>query len=97
MNENNLIKPNVLARIRINDFSDDQALLVPSIIIKQDLHGSYVYIVNQEDFTAKKMYLKTGKSYMDNTMITEGLSIGDKVIIQGYNQVTDGSKIKIAN
>lgn len=96
-NENGQIKPNVLARIRINDFSEDQALLVSSIIIKQDLQGSYVYIVNQEDYTAKKMYVKTGKSYMDNTMITEGLSKGEKVITQGYNQVSDGSKIKIAN
>ncbi len=96
-NENDQIKPNVLARIKINDYSVKQALLVPSITIKQDMQGSYVYIINPEDNTAKKVYVETGMSYQGKTMISAGLSQGEKVIVEGYNQVSDGSIVKIVN
>ncbi len=93
-NKNNQIKPNVLARIKINDFTAENALLVPSLIIKQDLKGSYVYIAD-DDNLARKVYVETGLSYLGSTVITNGLSAGDKVIVKGYNQVSDGSKVQI--
>lgn len=96
-NKNEVIKPNVLAIIKINDFSSESSLLVPSLIIKQDLKGSYVYIVRKhsKNITAMKRYVKTGISYGDETIITEGLHEGDKVIVNGYNQVSDGAEVEI--
>ncbi len=96
-NKNEVIKPNVLAIIKINDFSSESSLLLPSLIIKQDLKGSYVYVVRKHsnNITAMKRYVKTGISYGDETMITEGLHEGDKVIVNGYNQVSDGAEVEI--
>ncbi|MCD4731891.1 MAG: efflux RND transporter periplasmic adaptor subunit [Bacteroidales bacterium] len=93
-NENDQIKPNVLARIKINDYTTENALLVSSLIVKQDLKGSYVFVANADN-TAKKAYIETGMSYMDLTMVTTGLSVGDRVIVKGYNQVSNGSKLEI--
>ena len=92
-NVNNMIKPNVLAKIRFNDFKDENSIIVPSIILKQDMQGTYLFKVN--DQKAKKIYVETGKSYKGQTMVTNGLSVGDKVIINGYNQVSDGKLVKI--
>lgn len=91
------IKSNVMAQIKINDFSKEKAFLVPSIIIKQDLKGSYIYLVqsNSSVLKAKKVYIKSGISYSDETMITEGLEAGDRVIVKGYNQVSDGAEVEI--
>ena len=96
-NINEEIKSNVMAQIKINDFSNEKAFLVPSIIIKQDLKGSYVYLAqsNSSVFKAKKVYIKSGISYSDETMITEGLEAGDRVIVKGYNQVSDGAEVEI--
>lgn len=96
-NKNEVIKPNVLAIIKINDFSSESSLLLPSLVIKQDLKGSYVYVVRKHsnDITAMKRYVKTGISYGDETIITEGLHEGDKVIVNGYNQVSDGAEVEI--
>ena len=96
-NENEEIKPNVLAIININDFSAGSSLLVPSLVIKQDLKGSYVYVAqsSSSNLAAKKKYVTTGMSYGDKSMITEGLQIGDSVIISGYNQVSDGAEVEI--
>lgn len=90
-NVENMIKPNVLAKIKINDFTKEQALLVPSIILKQDMQGTYLYTVI--DDKANKVYVETDKSYKGNTMVTSGLSVGDIVIVDGYNQVSDGKPV----
>lgn len=95
-NEGDQIKPNVLARIKINDYTAKEALLLPSLIIKQDLNGSYVYVADSENI-ARKVYIETGMSYMDNAMVTTGLNKGDRVIVEGYNQVSDGSKVTIVD
>lgn len=96
-NPERLLKPNLLAVIHIKDYSSDSALVVPSIIIKQDMTGSYLYITEAEGnkTVAKKVYVETGMSYGDITMVKNGLKPGQKVIVQGYNQVTDGSEVKL--
>lgn len=96
-NKGHFIKPNILAKIRINDYSLDQTILIPSIIIKQDMKGSYVYIVDPENKTAKKTYIQTGRSYLDITSVSGGLGSNDIVIINGYNQVSTGTKVKFNN
>jgi len=94
-NKNNKLKPNIISTVRINDFSTDSALVVPSIIIKNDRRGSYIYIIEKENNlnVAKKTYVETGRSYHDETMITKGLKPGEEVIVSGYNQVSNGTPV----
>lgn len=90
-------KPNMVAVIKINDFSADSAIIIPSIVIKEDIKGQYVYtaVKHNEHFISKKRYVQPGRSYNNNTMVLEGLKNGDKVIISGYDQVSDGENISI--
>jgi len=94
-NTGNMLKPNILAVMKINDFSSDEALVVPSKIIKQDINGKYLYVLNNNDNNkyAHKVYVSTGKSYQNQTVITNGVNAGDKVIVSGYNQVSDGTEV----
>lgn len=96
-NPDKLLKPNILSVVRIMDFKADSAIVVPSAIIKQDISGSYLYALQQSNnkLIAKKVYIKTGKSYLDNTMVLEGLQSGQSVIVRGYNQVSDGSEVYV--
>lgn len=95
-NINEKLKPNILALITFLDYSKDRALIVPSIIVKKDLKGDYIYVAqkNSEVLVAKKVYVTPGMSYNDETMIESGLNPGDQVIIKGYNLVTDGTEVK---
>ena len=97
-NEQKKYKPNMVAIVKINDFSTDSALIIPSIIIKEDLVGTYVYVVKNENgnLISKKRYIKPGRSYNENTMIKEGLKPGDRVIVTGFEQVSDGENISIS-
>lgn len=94
-NKGIMIKPNVLAKIRINDYTAENSMIVPSLIIKQDMRGKYLYEVDKQNNIAQKVYVETGMSYMDSTMVTKGVTEGDLVIIEGFNQVSDGSKVDI--
>ena len=98
-NADEKIKPNQLASLRIIDFSSDSALVVPSIVIKQDTKGYYLYKVIErgEQAEAEKVYVVTGRSAGDQTMIREGLEKGTRVIVEGYNLVTDGSDVKVVS
>jgi RND family efflux transporter MFP subunit len=96
-NPDRLLKPNILSVIRIKDFSADSAVVIPSVLIKQDITGSYLYTIQQSEgkWIAKKVYVTTGKSYMDKTMVITGLQAGQRIIVQGYNLVSDGSEVYV--
>ncbi|MEN8223811.1 MAG: efflux RND transporter periplasmic adaptor subunit, partial [Bacteroidota bacterium] len=96
-NMNDMLKPNTLVLVRFLDYSEQSALVIPSIIIKKDIKGEYVYVArnNEAKTLAKKIYITTGMSYNDETMVTSGLEAGQKVIIEGYSLVTDGTEVKI--
>jgi RND family efflux transporter MFP subunit len=89
------LKPNMYTTILVNDFKTDAAFVVPSVAIKQDIKGNYLYIASNEDgeLKARKRYVETGLSYRDQTMIREGISKGEEVIVKGFAQVSDGVNI----
>ncbi|MFP4025527.1 MAG: efflux RND transporter periplasmic adaptor subunit [Thiohalospira sp.] len=91
------IKPNVVSTIKVNDFSSDNAFVVPSLAVRKDITGEYVYTVehkDNKDVVAKK-HVKTGLSYEENTMIPEGLEKGEKVVVKGYHLVSSGVEVKL--
>ncbi len=92
------IKPNQIAMLSIKDFEEKQAMVVPSIVVKQDSRGEFLFIADKDkegkDIATKK-YVKSGISYSDRTMITQGISEGQKIIVAGYNQIGNGSLIDL--
>ncbi len=96
-NADHRLKPNILSIINIRDYSADSAVVVPSAIIKQDITGSYIYTLQQDGdkLIAKKEYVTPGKFYQDKTMVVDGIQPGQKVIVQGYNEVSDGTEVYV--
>lgn len=96
-NKNERIKPNMVSSIMINDFSADDAFVIPSLTIKKDITGSFVYIVVEKDgkTIVEKRQIETGYSYEDKSMITKGLKQSDKVVVKGYSLVSNGIPVKV--
>jgi RND family efflux transporter MFP subunit len=93
------LKPNLLTSVRIQDFADDRALVVPSSILRQDFNGTFLFRVSSENGKkiAEKVYVMPGTTVQDQTLISEGLSPGDKVITKGFNLVSNGSPVRMTN
>jgi len=97
-NVDNKLKPNIISNLRIQDYYNENALAVPSIIIKQDITGDYVYVAVKDEsgkLIAKKRYVKTGVSHDAKSLIIDGLKPNELVVYNGYNLVRNGSLIKV--
>ena len=89
------IKPNMLANMKIRIINLKNAVVVPTALIRQDVEGSYVYAIQNASSApaAHKVYLKTGSSDGNLTVIDSGLVGGELIISQGYNRVKEGSLV----
>jgi membrane fusion protein, multidrug efflux system len=90
------MKANMIAIIQINDYHADKAIQVPMNVIQTDQTGSYVYVVRPKDkFNAAfKQPVVLGSSYNGVAEVIKGLSIGDKVISVGYQELVDGEYVR---
>lgn len=94
---NFVIKPNLLAIVKLKDFEKRDAVVVPSKLIQKDNKGDFVFVTeeNQDELIARKIQIERGVTYKNNTMVVQGLQ-GDEVLIdEGFRNVAQGSKLKI--
>ncbi|WP_282142812.1 efflux RND transporter periplasmic adaptor subunit [Cellulophaga baltica] len=96
------VKPNLTARLKINDYTNENAVLIPQSIISENADGEqYVYLVSDkkanEQGVAKKIIIKTGKTQGDVIEVLEGLENGAEIIKEGARSVEDGQTVKVIN
>tara|TARA_R110002050_G_scaffold100230_4_gene207499 strand:+ start:610 stop:1713 length:1104 start_codon:yes stop_codon:yes gene_type:complete len=96
-NKDNLIKPNLDAVVKLRDYMAEEAIVIPSLLIKEDFKGKYTYVVeaNNGSQVARKVYVKTGVSDNNMTEVKEGLEAGMKVVSEGFSQVIDGTVVHV--
>jgi membrane fusion protein, multidrug efflux system len=96
-NPDGLIKPNLISTIRLRDYSSENAIVVPNILIKEDFNGQYTFIAEDKDGKqiARKIYVKPGINHNNRTEVVEGLSTGMRIISEGHVQVADGTPLNI--
>ncbi len=95
-NDNDL-HPNMVAEIKIVDYENKNALVVPINTIQEIEGEKLVYIVTKNaknELIAKKVAVAVGKTYGTNAEILSGLSLGDQLITTGFQDLTDGQVIK---
>ncbi len=92
----NDLKANMIAIIQINDYHVENAIQVPINVIQTDQAGSYVYVVRPKDKynAAFKQPVTLGINYNGIAEVLSGLSVGDKVISVGYQELVDGEYVR---
>lgn len=78
-------------KLYTQDYRDQ--VVMPSDALVQLNDENYAYVV-KEDSTVERRKVVTGKSVDGKIQITEGISEGEKVVIQGQTSLNDGSKIR---
>lgn len=96
-NPDNLLRPNQVAKLKITDYVNKNAVVVPTNVIQEDGKGNkYVYTVegsNGKTGTAKKVVVTIGKSSDNVTEILNGLSANDVIVTEGVNTISEGMKL----
>lgn len=96
------IKPNLTAKVNLNDYTSENALLLPTSIISENAEGEqYIFIADQpnadNEAVIKKRIITTGKTQGANIEVLTGLESGNHIIKEGARSVKDGQKVKIKN
>lgn len=98
-NADKKVKPNLTAKLKINDYSNKKALLIPQNIISENAAGEqYVFVVteiNKGIGKAKKVIITTGKTQGDVIEVLSGLVPGDTLISEGARSVKDLQEVEI--
>lgn len=91
-------KANQIAQIKILDYTAPNVLAAPLNIVQTDEKGKYVYVLekNGEQSVARKKTVMVGESYADLIEIKSGLTAGDQLITEGYQNLYEGQVIAIA-
>jgi membrane fusion protein (multidrug efflux system) len=96
-NKERLLRPNLIAKINVNDETIKDALVIPSKIIQKNIDGSpYILIAEKQkdgSMRAKKVDIETGSDSAGNTVVTAGLKEGDIIITDGFQDLIDGQII----
>lgn len=99
-NTNNELKPNLIANIKLNDFTAENAITLPSSIVQEDQDGNnFVYTIKKENNKNRvsKTLVKKGLTYNNLTLIKSGLNINSIVVNLGARGIKDGQFVTIEN
>jgi membrane fusion protein, multidrug efflux system len=80
----------VNVRLLLNTLHD--AIVVPGAAMQQGASGSYVYVVNA-DSTVSMRGVTPGPSSGDLVSISKGLRTGERVVVDGADQLRDGAHV----
>ena len=91
------LHPNMLAVLKIADYRNDKAVVVPINTVQNSEEGQFVMVAKQNGnkITAERRTVKQGLSYNGNVEILSGLNVGDKVITTGYQDLNQGDALLI--
>lgn len=94
------IKPNLTARLQINDYTNERAILIPQSVISENAEGEqYVYIVDgkneKNEGLAHKTIITTGKTQGDVIEVLSGIENGTEIIKEGARSVKDNQTVKV--
>lgn len=101
-NKNGNVKPNLTAKLQINDYTDEKAILIPQSIISENAKGEqYIYVVKDKktnnEAIAERLIIKTGKTQGDKIEVTKNLSADVEIIMEGARSVNNGQVVRVIN
>ena len=99
-NFDNRIKQNLDAKIKINIYKKDDAIVIPLRIVREDALGkNFVYVMSEDNkegvYLTSKQFITLGNKSEDKVEVTEGLSLGDIVVLEGAYSVEDSQRVKL--
>jgi membrane fusion protein (multidrug efflux system) len=99
-NFDNRIKQNLDAKIKINIYKKDDAIVIPLRIVREDALGkNFVYVMSEDNkegvYLTSKQFITLGNKNEDKVEVTEGLDLGDIVVLEGAYSVEDSQRVKL--
>jgi membrane fusion protein, multidrug efflux system len=92
-NQDSALWPGLSVSTRLLLRTVKDAIIVPQPAIQHGPDGLFVYVVGQDN-KAKKQDVKVSEQNLQDALVSDGLSQGQKVIVEGQSRVQDGVLLK---
>jgi len=91
-NTDGALTPGMYANVKLGAVNEQQTLLVPERAIGTNQNKKFVYVINDEN---QALYREVGLGghHKDKRLITSGLQVGDKVVVNGLSHIRPNSPV----
>ena len=98
-NPDEMIKPNLSCKLKIKDYNNQEALMIPMRIIKENANGEkYIFklIPDGKDqvYRTEKTFIQLGKNSIDKVEVLVGIQSGDLLVDEGATIVENNQRVK---
>lgn len=96
-NDEEVIKPEMVADLRITRQTLDNTIIIPRTAVIRDETGIFVFVSNEENGKkiADLVEVRLGNSSGSLVQVVEGLSAGDEVVVTGTRSLNIGDELNV--
>jgi membrane fusion protein, multidrug efflux system len=85
--------PNMVTRLKINDYTSSAPVIVIPVRVIQSSGLGEKYVYAADGTKAVKKVIKTGREYNGRVEVLQGLTAGDLMVTQGFENINEGDGI----
>ncbi len=93
-NHDLVLRPGMSAKVRVKSPGDAKAVVVPYKAVSEMLGEFFVYVIDSAKASQRKVLL--GKQLGTNVIIRDGLKEGEKIAVEGVQNLREGSTVAIS-
>lgn len=90
-NNKNMLRTGSTGTLKISE-TKKGVIQIPQVATSDLQDKTFIYVLDEDNKVRKQNIVISGKS-KDQYIVKEGLNVGDKVVLSGFDKLTDGSKI----
>jgi len=93
------LKPNMLVKLLINDYSNPAALTIPLKIIQKTGEEPFIFTAKKSDdsWVVEKRFVQMGTYYENRLEVKKGLEDSEYVVVAGFQDLANGQKVNLTN
>ena len=95
-NDKDMLKPGMNATVRVKNTSSVNATIIPYKAVSEMLGEFFVYVVGDSSKVSQRQIVE-GQQIGDNIIIKNGLKPGEKIVVEGIQNLHEGSVITTGN
>jgi RND family efflux transporter MFP subunit len=101
--QNEAIQPNSFAVLRVTNYKNQQALVVPVDVIQRTEDQEFLFIAqaheNSENspWIVRKTLVQTGYRSENMVEVLNGLNPDDYIVVRGFQDLADGESVTVSN
>ena len=93
-NPNGVLLPGMFVRAVVKEGVNDQAILIPQQAVSRDPKGNPLALIVDASGKVEQRLLNLDRAIGDQWLVSTGLAPGDRVIVEGVQNVKPGISVK---